>query len=67
MQNDKQVEVTVIIDSDAVVDPLAVMIESLHALVANVAMSGIGGADHFAFRAEQVCFKLFNETEERHV
>ena len=56
-----------IFDSDAVVDPLTVMIESFHALVTNVAMSGVSSTDHFTFRAEQVGFKFFNKTHERNI
>ena len=43
------------------------MIESFHALVTNVAMSGVSSTDHFTFRAEQVGFKFFNKTHERNI
>ena len=41
-----------IVDADAVVDPLAVMVESLDTLVADVAVTRIGSANNLAMRAE---------------
>ena len=49
-----------ILDTNAVVNPLAVMVESLHALVADVAMTGVGRAEDLAVRAEQVGFEMLN-------
>ena len=53
-----------IVDANAIVDPLAVMIESLDTLVADVTVTRIGSADNLAMRAEQICFKLLNESYE---
>ena len=53
-----------ILDTNAVVNPLAVMVESLDALVADVAMTGVGRAEDLAVRAEQVGFKMLNEAHE---
>lgn len=39
LQDNEDVEVRVVLQADAIVDPLAVMVESLHTLVANVAMA----------------------------
>ena len=52
---------------DTIIDPLTVMVKSFDTLVTNVAMSGVLGANHLAFRAEQVGFKLFHETYKWHV
>ena len=40
-----------IVDADTVVDPLAVMIESLDTLVADVTVTRIGSADNLTMRA----------------
>ena len=53
-----------IVDADAVVDPLAMMIESLDTLVADVTVTRIGSANNLAMRAEQICFKLLDEPHE---
>ena len=59
------VESGVICATDAVVDPLTVVIEALHTLVADVAVAGVSRADDFTVRAEQVWLKLLNESNER--
>ena len=38
-------------DSDAVVDPLAVVIEALNTLITDIAVSGVCGADYLTVRA----------------
>ena len=48
MQDYEQVEVRVVLDSDAVVDPLAVVVEAFNTLVTNVAVSRVCGANDFA-------------------
>ena len=67
MQQDEKVEVAVILDTDTIIDPLTVMIKSFYALVANVAMSGVGRANHLTFRAEQVGFEFLNETHKGNI
>ncbi len=46
-------EVVVVLGAHAVVHPGAVVVEALHAPVADRAVSGTGGADHFAVGAEE--------------
>ena len=53
-----------VLDADTVVDPLAVMVKSLDALVADVAVTRISRADHFASWAQHVGVKLLNESQE---
>ena len=48
-------ECIVIANTDTVIDPGAVVIKSLHTLVANGAMSGSGRSNDLTFRAE-VCW-----------
>ena len=38
-------------EADAIVDPLAVVVEATHAWVADVAVAGVGGAKDLACRA----------------
>jgi hypothetical protein len=65
LQDNKQVEVRVIVNSNAVVDPLTVVVESFHTLVALIAMSRISCADHLAAGTEQIGFKLLHKAHER--
>lgn len=57
----------VVPQAHAVIDPLAVVVEPGHALVADVAVAGIGGAQDLAGRAQGVRVKLLNEAEERYL
>ena len=41
-----------VLNADAVVHPLAVMIKPFDALIADVAMAGVGRAEDLAVRAE---------------
>ena len=50
-----------LLDTDAVVDPLAVMIESLNTLVTYVAMSGFSCADHLTVWTNLVWIIFFQE------
>ena len=47
LQDNEEVEVAVVVDSDAVVDPLAVMVKTFNALIADVAVARISCADDF--------------------
>ena len=49
-----------IFDTDAIVHPLTVMVESFDTLVADIAMPRVSSADYFAFGAEQVSLKFFD-------
>ena len=60
MQYDEKVEVAMIFDTDAIVHPLTVMVESFDTLVAYIAMPRVSRADYFAFGAEQVSLKFFD-------
>ena len=42
----------VVVDSDAVVDPRAVMVEPVNTFVANGTVAAARGSDHFTFRAQ---------------
>lgn len=53
-----------VLDADAVVDPLAMVIETLNTLVADVAVTWVSRADDLAVRAEQVRLKLLNQANE---
>jgi hypothetical protein len=57
----------VICDTDAIVHPLAMVVEALNALIANIAMAGVGRAYHLAVGTEQVGFKLLYQTHKRDV
>ena len=56
-----------ILDTDTIIYPLAVMIKSFYALVANIAMSRISRANYLTFRAEQVGFKFLNKTHKGNI
>lgn len=43
--------VKVLLSTNAIVDPLAMVVEAFHAFVTNEAMSCFWGADYFASRA----------------
>ena len=58
-------ECVVVLDSDAVVDPWAVMVKSLNALVADCTMSTSGGPDHFALWAEVSWVDVSQKFKER--
>lgn len=65
LEDDEQEEVGVVPHADAVVDPLTVMVEPLDALVTDVAVPGVSGADDFTRWAQHIRFKLFDESQER--
>lgn len=48
-----------VLDPDAVVNPLAVMVESFYALVADVAVAGVSQANHFAVWTQHVWVRQF--------
>ena len=54
-----------VLGADAVVDPLAVVVEAVDTLVADVAMPRVSGADHLAGRTQDVGLEFFDELEER--
>ena len=56
----KKIEDHVIILANAVIDPLAVMIESIDALIANVAVPRVFGVDRLTVRTKPLGFILFN-------
>jgi hypothetical protein len=53
-----------VLDANTVVDPLAVVVEAVDTLVADVAVTGVSSAYHFAGRAEHVRFKLLYQLQE---
>ena len=67
LQNDEQVEIAVVSDTDTIVDPLTMMVIAFHTLIACVAVTRVGGTYHFAVRAEQVCLKFLDESHERYL
>ena len=52
LKEDEEVEVWMVLDSNAVVDPLAMMIESLNTLIADVAVAWVSRAYDFTVRTE---------------
>ena len=60
MENDENVEVRVVLDSDAVVHPLAMVIKPLDALITNVAVARVCCANDLAVGAQQVSFELLD-------
>ena len=54
----------VILCAHAVVDPGAMVIEALHALVANTAVSGSIGADYLAVGAQQNWIEILKHVKE---
>lgn len=54
-----------IFDPHAVVDPWAVVVKSLNALVADCAMAASGGSDDFALRAEVCWVDISKKVKER--
>ena len=53
--------------SDTVIDPRAVVIESIHANVADVAMSASWSSYRSAVRAEAICLKAVKQLYETHL
>ena len=60
LEQDEEIEVGMVLDTNTVVDPLAMMIETFDALVADVAMSGVGCAEYFTVGAQQVRFEVLH-------
>ncbi len=52
LQDDKQVEVRMIVDSDAVIYPLTVMVKSLYTLIALITVTRVCSANDFTARTE---------------
>ncbi len=50
--------------ANAVVDPGAVVVEAVDALVANVAVSASGESDYFALRTQAGGLELFKQVKE---
>ena len=55
-----------VIKPNAVVHPRAMVIEPLHTLVANVAVSRVGSADYFASWTEHVWIEFLDKLKERY-
>jgi hypothetical protein len=51
----------VVVFTYTVIDPLAMMVESVDTLVAYVAMSRISGVNGFAIRTQTLCFILLHK------
>ncbi len=64
LQDDKEIKVGVVVDTNAVVHPLAMMVEALDALVTDVTVARVSSADHFAVWTQQVSLKLLNQADE---
>ena len=64
LQANVDVKVCVVLDTHAVVDPLAVVVESLHAHIANVAVARVSRADYLARWTQHVGIELFNQLQE---
>ena len=64
LETNVDVEVRMILDADAVVHPLAMMIKSIHALVADVTMARISSAYDFTCWAKHVRIKFLYQLEE---
>jgi len=62
-----EVEVAVVVDADAVVDPGAVVVEPLHTPVADIAVARPLRPDHLALWAQMVRIESFDEREEVHL
>ena len=68
LDDNEEVEVGVVVDADAIVDPVAVVVESFHTLVTDVAVSRVCRAYDFALGAEDVWVgKFLYELEEWHL
>jgi hypothetical protein len=63
--NNEYHECVVVLDSNAVIDPRAMMVEPLNALVADRAVAGPGGLDHLALGAEVCWVDVPQELKER--
>ena len=50
--------------SNAVINPLAMMIKTFNALITNVTVTRVCGADHFAMGTKQVSFEFFDQANE---
>lgn len=61
LEDDVQQEVVVVADTDAVVDPGAVVVETLNAVVADLAVSASACADCFAVRAQLCAVNCFQK------
>ena len=61
MKANVEIEVGMIADSDTVIDPLTMMIKSLDACIADVAMARVCCADNLTGRAEHIWVELFNQ------
>jgi len=53
-----------IFNSNAVINPLAMMIKTFNTLITNVAVTRVRGADHFAMGTKQVSFEFFDKANE---
>jgi hypothetical protein len=53
-----------ILDTHTVINPLAVMIESFDAFIADVAVSRLRGTDDFTCRTQHVWIEFFYELKE---
>ena len=64
LQSDEEVKVRVVVNSDAVVHPHAMMVEALNALITLVAVAGIGRANELTRWAKQVRLEFLDEAHE---
>jgi len=65
--HDEDKEVRVVFYSHAVVNPLTVVIEPLHTLIADVAVARVSGANYFAGGTQHVGVELLDQAQERHL
>jgi hypothetical protein len=56
----------VIFHSDAVIDPLAMMVEPLHTFVADIAVSRLTGANHLASGAKHIRIEFLHQLQKTH-
>ena len=66
LQDNVQVKVIVVLEADAVVHPRTMVIKSLHARIANVAMSRVGRANYLTGWAKHVRIEFLDEFQEWH-
>tara|TARA_B110000285_G_C15102152_1_gene605644 strand:- start:1461 stop:1691 length:231 start_codon:yes stop_codon:yes gene_type:complete len=64
LNSNERIEDPVVADTYAVVDPRAVMVEVVDALIALEAMATSRGAQEFAFKAKGSRIKLLQEIQE---
>jgi len=66
-QTDYEYEIWImVVNANTVIEPRAMMVESLNTTIANGAMFASLGSNHLAVRAHFACMHLFEDVYERH-